>query len=175
MIFIWCSSGIALKNSRRNSIFLRDVDEKAVVYTFRYEDREVRNAIVENICKELFTAQPSQQLFNKLLKQIYTSSANVSPDVLNLQGRLFLYKVMLDCQEKVYSRAWIELWKTCAMESWRAAAKGYGKSSAHFCLYIQDWMPEKHLFVEESKRGFICGDNKKSMLYLLRNAFVKSP
>lgn len=172
LILVWFSGDIQVNSAPKNSIFLHDVDGDIGVYTIAQESEYPCDVMVKSICQALFTSQPNQELFNKLLKQIYTAPTNTSPDILNLQGRLFWYKVMLDRREKIYSRSWIERWKICAIQSWRDAAQGYKEKSSHLRLYIQDWMPEKQLFANEIP-VFICEDNQESMEYLLQNAFAQ--
>ena len=173
LIFLWFSRDIEIHNAPRNSIFLHDVDGVLSTYMAEEESNNACSVMVENVCQALFTSRPSQELFNKLLKKIYTAPTDTSPDILNLQGRLFWYKIELDRQEKIYPSLWIERWKICAKQSWRDAAQGYKEEPSLFCLYIQDWMPEKRLLSNQQNTDFICGDNEKSMEYLLHKAFAE--
>lgn len=173
LIFVWFSRDIERSNAPKSSIFLYDVDQVVSTYEVEEKSNDVCSMMVKNICQELFTNCPSQELFNKLLKKIYTAPTNTSPDILNLQGRLFWYKVELDRHNKVYPLLWIERWKMCAKQSWRDAAQGYKENPSLFYLYIQDWMPEKRLLGNDKTTDFICGDNEKTMEYLLQKAFIE--
>lgn len=172
LLFVWFSGDIEVNSAPKNSIFLYDTVSSINTYEIAQESEHTCDVMVKSICQALFTSQPSQELFNKLLKQIYTAPTNTSPDILNLQGRLFWYKVVLDRRDKIYPQLWIERWKICAIQSWRDAAQGYKKKSSCLHLYIQDWMPEKQVLTNE-KTDFIRRDNQKSMEYLLQNAFAQ--
>ncbi|WP_372368314.1 hypothetical protein [Candidatus Uabimicrobium sp. HlEnr_7] len=176
-LFFWqLGSESSITNNQR-SIFLRDIDESKILHKkFDVGGFKSSDEMVKSICVALFTDNPSQELFNRELKKIYFYSLKkqLSADLLNLQGRLFWYKVHLNNQEKMCADFWSIRWKGCAAQSWRMAKQRYSNDFSKFCLYIQEWMPEKEMFTMEEYKKYICNESAKDMVFLLRRAFDAS-
>lgn len=94
--------------------------------------------------------QPSQNLFNALLKQIYIDGkafveTPVVADLYNLQGRLYYYKVYFDQEEQLFDKNWKAAWHQEAVQAFTKAKESYAanKNKPFFNLPVLHWMPDQ--------------------------------
>ena len=72
---------------------------------------------------------PSHNELNALIKDLYQASKQQkyqdSPDIFNMIGRLFWYKIYIDRFEHYFDKKWIELWRREADKAFSAAVVRY--------------------------------------------------
>lgn len=96
-----------------------------------------------------FTAQePSQDQLNEVLRKLHLQKERLtnSGDFHNLIGRMFWYKIYLDRNTKMFSKAWVIRWRDEAAKAWETARRQYeNKQRPALQMALLPWMPEKTL------------------------------
>ena len=151
----------------------REISKKAKkVYTLKKIKKQ--NVLLEDIAQipvkkisRVFNSyyQKSPRILNDLLRFLHKTLQNPnmkeSPDIHNLIGRLYWYKIHLDQKRKFYSLEWRKKWAREAKKAWEKAKIYYQKHGCSSIRYrIQKWMPENR----SNKKSEIFYQNKKQAI-----------
>ena len=109
--------------------------------------------LIEKACRNLAGDKaPSHSELNILLKELYFASQQEkyqdSPDIFNIIGRLFWYKIYIEHFDRYFDEKWINLWRQEAAKAFTAASVRYQQKKYHsaICITITNWKPERRWY-----------------------------
>ena len=137
---------------KRNRLIIKEMKDNAPVTVQKKNKKESvakdsGEKIVLKVANYLRSGKPSQHELNNYLKLLYSKRDRYkdSGDFWNLLGRLYLYKIFTDRNDKNIIKQRINKMQRAAEEAFQMAEKNYrtGKKSV-LKLTVTNWMPEKY-------------------------------
>ncbi|NUM34708.1 MAG: hypothetical protein HUU50_09200 [Candidatus Brocadiae bacterium] len=113
--------------------------------------------LVEEICQTINLGRTlDHDQINAMIKKLYfcEESFKACPDIYNLMGRLFWYKIHLDQYEKYFSSVLREQWKKESLLAFELALQKYRQNQFHsnFRIAISGWQAERRIYPENQNQ-----------------------